>query len=65
VDGIDRAEVGLQGLSTNGVRLEEEAQVGDDRLRGSRQDAHVWRCCIILHLCGKSFELAPFFGHKT
>jgi hypothetical protein len=24
VDGIDRAEVGLQGLNTDGVRLEEE-----------------------------------------
>jgi hypothetical protein len=42
VDGIDRAEVGLQGLSTDGVRLEEEAQVGDDRMRGSRQGAHAW-----------------------
>ena len=29
VDGIDRAEVRLQGLSTDGARLEEEAQVGD------------------------------------
>jgi hypothetical protein len=54
VDGNDRAEVGLSGLSTDGVRLEEEAQVGDDRLRGSRQGAHAWRPCIILHLCGKS-----------
>ena len=60
VDGIDRAEVGLQGLSTDGARLEEEAQVGDDRLRGSRQGAHTWRPCIVLYLCGKSFELDPF-----
>jgi hypothetical protein len=60
VDGIDRAEVGLQGLSTDGARLEEEAQVGENRLRGSRQSAHAWRPCIILHLSGKSFELDPF-----
>jgi hypothetical protein len=35
-------------------------------LRGSRQVAHAWRPCIILHLCGKSFELDPFqVGNKT
>ena len=60
VDGIDDAEVRLQGLSTDGVRLEEEAQVGDNRLRGSRQVAHAWCPCIILHLRGKGFELDPF-----
>ena len=60
VDGIDRAEVRLQGLSTDGARLDEEVQVGDDRLRGSRQSAQAWRPCIILHLRGKSFELDPF-----
>jgi len=57
---IHRAEVRLQGFDTDGARFEEEAQVGNDRLRRGRQRSHTRRAHIVLHLTREGFELQPF-----